>query len=782
MKKFHFLAVCFFLICALYVITGCGSSSGDNGVSPTPNSLSFSTIVSASGGAGGAIGFSASQKDKTAANHKASYINQLSERQLMFSVIPMKSGVDQVPLATGYFSSISNDGSSILGSATFSQPSADPVQYKILVSPINNLSSTVLMGVKDVTPTNGGFANFSIDPMETAKAMVYQNWARTAYVSSIQNFEANIAQNQVAAQKIVDVSQQIEKNLENTSLVSSVNLGTDPTIQQLASAAALAVPSGVAQLSATASVLLGITLSPNVTTISGGSSLSLTNIGVVAVRSDLSKTRIYSGFAWTGSGVSGTTFTAPVGSATYILTCSYTENGITKTASLVITVTGSSQAKVLSGISLFPTSATVGAGGVYNLATVGVIATYSDSSIATLTTGLSWSGTGVSGPTFTAPISSGTYVLTCSYTEGGITKTATFNVTVLLRALSGISLTPATATVAIGGTYNLGNIAVVASYSDSSLATLTTGLVWNGTGVSVTTFTAPTASGPITITTSYTENGVTKTTSFVVTIASKALTGISFIPASASVILGSSYNLGQVGVIASYSDSTSASISSGLTWSGTGVSSSTFTPTATGSYSLNCSYSENGLTQAASFPVTVIGKSLSGISLFPASAIIASGTSYNLGNVGVLAFYNNSTTASVTNGLIWSGTGISSTTFSAPPASTPYSLICTYAENGATMTATFTMTVTKALSGLSLSPASASVAVGQTYNLGNVSVIASYTDATNASVTTGLSWSGTGVASNTFTAPTATGPYSLICSYTELGISQTATFTATVTP
>lgn len=72
-----------------------------------------------------------------------------------------------------------------------------------------------------------------------------------------------------------------------------------------------------------------------------------------------------------------------------------------------------------------------------------------------------------------------------------------------------------------GGTYSLANVSVTANFSDSTNAVVTN-VTWSGTSVSGMTFTAPISTGSVTLTCSYSENNVTKTTSFVVTVTGAA--------------------------------------------------------------------------------------------------------------------------------------------------------------------------------------------------------------------------------------------------------------------
>ncbi len=94
----------------------------------------------------------------------------------------------------------------------------------------------------------------------------------------------------------------------------------------------------------------------------------------------------------------------------------------------------------LAAISLSAPSGTVAANATFDLAGIVVTATYSDNSTKTVT-GHSWSiksgGGSIAGTVFTPPAAAGEVVLTCSYAENEIIRTADFAVTVLPAAGSG---------------------------------------------------------------------------------------------------------------------------------------------------------------------------------------------------------------------------------------------------------------------------------------------------------------------------------------------------------
>ena len=83
----------------------------------------------------------------------------------------------------------------------------------------------------------------------------------------------------------------------------------------------------------------------------------------------------------------------------------------------------SAQRNILNNIYLQPWTITVGMGMRFNLVDIQVTAKYLNAKDA-IVTNVTWSGSGVSGTVFTAPTSTGSVSLECSYTEAGKTATS----------------------------------------------------------------------------------------------------------------------------------------------------------------------------------------------------------------------------------------------------------------------------------------------------------------------------------------------------------------------
>lgn len=181
------------------------------------------------------------------------------------------------------------------------------------------------------------------------------------------------------------------------------------------------------------------------------------------------------------------------------VTVSYTEDGITKTGNFEVTV---KEKPVLGSISLEgPAKTQYWVGEELSLDGLTVTANYSDGTSKAVT------DYRVTGFDSTKP---GNVTVTVSYTEGEITKTANFTVSVKEKlvnvVLDSITLQePDKTEYTVGEGMNLDGLKVTAHYSDGSSREVT--------GYEVSGFDS-TKTGTVTVTVSYTEGGITKTASF----------------------------------------------------------------------------------------------------------------------------------------------------------------------------------------------------------------------------------------------------------------------------
>ena len=188
---------------------------------------------------------------------------------------------------------------------------------------------------------------------------------------------------------------------------------------------------------------------------------------------------------------------ATIAKDTTAITVNYQRAGIRKTASVPVTV------RVLASIEISnpPTKTAYKYGEVFSPAGMAVTARYTDGQSRTVT-GYTYSPTGA--------LKLSDTTITVSYTEGDVTKTTTQAITVA-KALDRIAVTtpPNRTSYFSGEQFSTAGMVVTAYYTDGSSGAVT-GYAYSPAGAL--------AAGNTTITFSYTEGGVTKTTTQAITV------------------------------------------------------------------------------------------------------------------------------------------------------------------------------------------------------------------------------------------------------------------------
>ena len=214
----------------------------------------------------------------------------------------------------------------------------------------------------------------------------------------------------------------------------------------------------------------------------------------------------------------------------------------------------------------------------------------------------------------------GTKSVTVTYKRAGITKTAT--VAVAVRVLDHIAVTtpPSKTAYKYGETFNKAGMVVTAYYTDETSRTVT-GYTYSPTGALNMSST--------TITVSYSEGGVTKTTTQAITVA-KVLSSIEITtpPSRTAYFSGETFNKAGMVVTAHYNDGSSATVT-GYTYSPTGALSQ-------GNTTITVSYSEGGVTKTdtQAITVTAISNTLNSNSWATIKAVSDAGQGANYWDVG----------------------------------------------------------------------------------------------------------------------------------------------------
>jgi len=159
---------------------------------------------------------------------------------------------------------------------------------------------------------------------------------------------------------------------------------------------------------------IAVTTPPNTLTYTVGQTFDKTGMVVTATYSDES-TKPVTNYKFSPSGA--------LKDSDKTVTISYSEGLATKTTEIAILIVPQGTV-LLSGIEIAkgPNNTEYIEGDAFNPAGIEVKATYSDGSSKTVTTGFVCSPSG--------PLAAGTTVITVSYTENGVTKTAVVNITV----------------------------------------------------------------------------------------------------------------------------------------------------------------------------------------------------------------------------------------------------------------------------------------------------------------------------------------------------------------
>ena len=266
---------------------------------------------------------------------------------------------------------------------------------------------------------------------------------------------------------------------------------------------------------------------------------------------------------------------ATMASGTTEVTITYQRAGRTLTATQAVTV------RQLSGISVAtaPTKTAYYIGETFDASGMAIKATMSDGSTKTVT-GWTYSPTGA--------LTANTTAVTISYTENGVTKTCTQAITI--RALKSIAITTAPTKTAYkyGEKFSSAGMAVTATYNDNSTRVVS-GWTYSPTGNLTLSNTS--------ITVSYTEGGVTKTTTQAITVSTTLSSiAVTTAPSKTAYFTGDTFDTTGMVVTATMADGSTKAVT-GYTCSPTTMASNTTAVTI--------SYTEGGVTKTTTQAVTV---------------------------------------------------------------------------------------------------------------------------------------------------------------------------------
>lgn len=247
---------------------------------------------------------------------------------------------------------------------------------------------------------------------------------------------------------------------------------------------------------------IAVTTQPTKTTYAVGNTLDLSGLVVTATFAD----------GTTSVVTDDCTFSIADGSTlslqgTQTIAISYLYNGITKNTAFFITVVAAIESLE---VTTEPTKDTYMLGEELDLTGLVITATYTDNTTADVTSSCVFNPDDGDELSF-----SGMQAVYVTYEENGIQKATAFGVTVIATVLESIAVTtqPTTTTYTVGDVLNLEGIVVTATYDNEYESNVTSGCVFspaNGDTLST--------AGEQTISVAYSENDVTKITSFAVTV------------------------------------------------------------------------------------------------------------------------------------------------------------------------------------------------------------------------------------------------------------------------
>ena len=356
--------------------------------------------------------------------------------------------------------------------------------------------------------------------------------------------------------------------------------------------------------------LASIAILPEAVPLRTGATSQLTVLGTYSDGSELSVTS-GSTFSSSSSGVAtvsaGGLVTA-VGNGTATITATHTASGLVATTA----VTVSAAAPTLTSIAVVPPTLSLLLPATGQLTVTG---TYSDSRVVDITAGCTFVSANLGVATVSASglvssVGNGTAVVTATHTASGFIGSTTVTVTDVPVTLTSITVAPTAPSIAVGASQQL---TVTGNYSDSTTATLTTGLTYasNATGVatvSASGLVAGVAAGSATITVTHTATSLSATVAVTVTVTPPpTLTSITVAPTAPSIVAGATQQLTVTGL---YSDSTTATLTTGLTYasSATGVAtvstSGLVTGVAAGAATITVTNTTPNLTATSAVTVT----------------------------------------------------------------------------------------------------------------------------------------------------------------------------------
>ncbi|ASI93362.1 Ig-like domain-containing protein [Vibrio mediterranei] len=517
----------------------------------------------------------------------------------------------------------------------------------------------------------------------------------------------------------------------NTATVTSLGLLTGIEVGSTTLTATKdGIISNTGNVTVTAAVITDITVTPAMVSVAKGQTEQLT---AMVTYSDGTFSDVTDSVTWMLVDTNTATVTSlgllsgvEVGSTTLTAT----KDGIISNTGTVIVTTA-----VITDITVTPATVSVAKGQTEQLT---AMATYSDGTSSDVTSSVTWMPVDANTATVTSSgllsgIEMGSTTLTATK-DGIISNTGTVIVTTAV--ITDITVTPATVSVAKGQTEQL---MAMATYSDGSSSDETSSVTWMPADTNTTTVTSSgllsgIEAGSTTLTA--TKDGIISNTGTVI-VTTAVITDITVTPATVSVAKGQTE---QLMAMATYSDGSSSDETSSVTWmpadanTATVTSSGLLTGIEVGSTTLTAT--KDGIISNTG-TVIVTTAVITDITVTPATVSVAKGQTEQL---TAIATYSDGTSSDVTSSVTWIPVDTNTATV------TSSGLLSGIEAGSTTLTATKdgiisntgTVIVTTAvITDITVTPATVSVAKGQTEQL---MAMATYSDGSSSDETSSVTW------------------------------------------
>jgi uncharacterized protein YjdB len=523
-------------------------------------------------------------------------------------------------------------------------------------------------------------------------------------------------------------------SLQTTATISNMGLATSKGIGTTTISAASGAVSGGTTLTVTQAQLTAISVTPLTASIPLGTTQQFTATGQYT---DGTTQDLTASANWTSSQTGTATVTGglalPVAPGTTSITASV--GAISGSATLTIT------SPALLSIAVSPNAPSVAAGNTQQFTATG---TYTDGSTMDLTSQVSWA----SGTTTVASINATGLAMTLTAGTAQITATSgsvvgSANLTVTAAVLVSIAVAPAIPTLAVGQTQQF---TATGTYSDKSVQDITQTVSWSSADSTIASISMTT--GSVGLATGVGQGVVVITATLGVvsgnttlTVNPAVLVSISVTPSPLSLPKGSTQQLVATGT---YSDATTQTLVSGITWSSSDITIATVSPAgqvsavaSAGSATITAQYGS----VTGTLSVQVSNATLVSIAVTPSTPSIPAGTTQQFTATGT---YTDSSTQDLTGAVQWTSSSLGIATISVSPGTA--GLAQTLITGTTQITAALgpvsgmaTLTVTPAvLASIAITPLNPSIDLGASQQF---TATGTYTDGSTSDITASVTWS-----------------------------------------